>query len=104
MKGKLRQRMNKRLFKNFDWGILICVIVLLIIGLVSLYSASESTNQEEFKKQCIWILISIPVLIATILIDYNTFAKLSKLFYGIMIILLIVVLFTSAVNRSKELD
>ncbi len=104
MKGKLRQVMNKRLLKNFDWGILICVIILLIIGLISLYSASESTNQEEFKKQCIWIVLSIPILIFTILIDYNTFAKLSKIFYGIMIVLLIAVLFTSAVNRRKELD
>ena len=95
--------MNKRLLKNLDLGIIICVILLLLIGLISLYSASESTDFEEFKKQCIWIVISIPVLILTIFIDYNTFAKLYKILYALLIILLIAVFFTSAVNRSKKL-
>ena len=95
--------MNKRLLKKLDFGIIICVILLLLIGLVSLYSASESTDFEEFKKQCIWIVISIPVLILTFFIDYNTLAKLYKILYALLIILLIAVFFTSAVNRGKKL-
>ena len=95
--------MNKRLLKKLDFGIIICVILLLLIGLVSLYSASESTDFEEFKKQCIWIVISITVLILTFFIDYNTLAKLYKILYALLIILLIAVFFTSAVNRGKKL-
>ena len=95
--------MNKRLLKNIDWGILICVILLLIIGLISLYSASESADFEEFKKQCLWILISIPIMWGVILIDYEILTRFSYIFYGILIVLLIAVLFTGAVNRSKKL-
>ncbi len=95
--------MNRKLFKNIDWGILICVALLIIIGLISLYSASESADFEEFKKQCIWIAISIPIMIITILIDYDSLARFSKIFYAILIILLIAVLFTGAVNRCNKL-
>ena len=95
--------MNKRLLKNLDWGILICTILLLIIGLISLYSASESTDFEEFKKQLLWIFISFPIMWGVILIDYEILARFSYIFYGILIALLIVVLFTGAVNRSKKL-
>ena len=95
--------MNRRLLRNLDWGIIICVIVLLIIGLISLYSASESTDFEEFKKQCIWLAICIPILLITVFIDYSFFTKFSKILYCILIVLLIAVLFTSAVNRSKKL-
>ena len=96
--------MNKRLLKNIDWGILICVILLLIIGLISLYSASESADFEEFKKQCLWILISIPIMWGVIMLEYEMLARFSFIFYGILIILLIAVLFTGAVNRCKKLD
>ena len=36
--------MRKRLLKNMDWGILICSVILVIIGLVALMSASQSSR------------------------------------------------------------
>ena len=33
-----------------DWGILICTLILLAIGLVALFSATQSTDYEELKK------------------------------------------------------
>ena len=47
--------MNKRNLKNTEWAILICVLLLVIIGLIALYSASPETELDAFKKQCIWI-------------------------------------------------
>ena len=35
--------MKKRLLKNIDWGILICSVTLVIIGLVALMSATQNT-------------------------------------------------------------
>ncbi len=32
---------KKRILKNIEWGILICCVVLLIIGCISLYSATR---------------------------------------------------------------
>ncbi len=94
--------MNKRILKNTDWSILICVLILTVIGLVALYSATIDTDLLEFKKQCIWILISIPIMIGVLFIDYSIFARISPYLYVISIILLIAVLFTSAVNGATS--
>ena len=94
--------MNKRILRNTEWSILICVIILIIMGLIALYSATIDSELYEFKRQCIWVLISIPVLVATLFIDYNIIARFSPYFYGLSIILLIAVLFTSAINGATS--
>ena len=94
--------MNKRAIKNTEWGILICVVLLVIIGLVALYSATINSELYEFKKQCIWILISIPIMIAVMSIDYNVIARISPYLYGTLIILLVAVLFTKPINGATS--
>lgn len=94
--------MNKRILKNAEWSILICVLILIAIGLIALYSATIDSELYEFKKQCIWILISIPIMIAMIFIDYNLIARISPYLYGLSIILLIAVLFTGAINGATS--
>ena len=46
--------MRKRDFKNMEWGMLIAAIILTVIGIVALFSATQETGNEEFKKQIIW--------------------------------------------------
>ena len=94
--------MNKRNLKNTEWAILICVLLLVIIGLIALYSASQETDLDAFKKQCIWILISIPIMCVAMIMDYNIIARFSWIFYGIFMLLLIVVLFTAAINGATS--
>ena len=94
--------MNKRILKNTEWSILICVTILVIIGLIALYSATINSELYEFKKQCIWILISIPIMIMVMFIDYELLARISPYLYGISIILLIAVLFTFAINGASS--
>lgn len=43
--------MKEKRLKNTDWAVLIISVVLLIIGLIALYSATQSTELDEFKKQ-----------------------------------------------------
>lgn len=76
--------------------------MLLIIGLVALFSATQDNNYDDFKKQIIWAIVSIPIMFIVIFIDYNTIAKFSPIFYGIFIILLIGVLFTPSINGAKS--
>jgi len=94
--------MNKRQLKNAEWSILICTILLIIIGLFAQYSATLSSDLEAFKKQLTWLLISIPICIVIILIDYRTIAKCSLALYVTTLLLLVAVLFTSAVNGARS--
>lgn len=94
--------MNKNKFKSTEWSIIICTIILITIGLFALYSASKSSELEDFKKQIVWIVVSIPVLIIFININYNFIAKISIAFYIIAIGLLITVLLTNSINGASS--
>lgn len=94
--------MKKRILKNMDWGILVCSIALLVIGLVALMSATQNSDYEAAKKQIQWLFIIVPVMIVVVLIDYETIAKYSPIFYGIFIVLLIGVLFTTPINGASS--
>lgn len=94
--------MKKKLLKNMEWSILIVCVSLTVIGLFALFSATQSTNYEEFSKQIKWILVSIPFLILAITIDYNTIVRFSTLAYLIEVGLLIGVLFTKPISGASS--
>ena len=94
--------MNKKFLKNIDWSILICSVILLVIGLIALFSASSNDDYEEFIKQLVFVGISIPVLIITMAINYKTFVKLSPFLYIIILGLLVGVLFTPERNGATS--
>ena len=94
--------MSKKLLKNIEWGILICSIILLCIGLVALFSATRDEEYGDFKKQVLWALISIPIIIIVIFFDYNLLAKVSPVLYGLAIVSLIVVLFMEPINGARS--
>lgn len=94
--------MRKRELKNMEWGILITAIILCIIGIVALFSATQETEYDEFTKQIIWFVVSLIVMVIIMFIDYNLLLKASPVIYGIFIVLLIGVLFTSPINGATS--
>lgn len=94
--------MRKREFKNIEWGLLVASIILSIIGLIALFSATQSTDYDEFNKQLIWLIISLFVMTIVMLVDYEFIVKISPITYGLFILLLIVVLFTKPVNGATS--
>ena len=94
--------MRKRELKNVEWTILIVAIILCIIGLVALFSATQETEHDDFNKQCIWFVVSLVILVGVMMIDYETLVKVSPILYGLFILLLIGVLFTPEINGATS--
>lgn len=94
--------MKNKILKNMEWSVLICVLILIIIGCIELYSVTGSSDYTELKKQLLWFAISIPIVVSIISIDYNVISKISKFLYVIMIVLLIGVLFTKPINGATS--
>ena len=94
--------MRKRELKNVEWGILIIAVILTIIGLVALFSATQNTEYDEFKKQIVWFIVSLIIMLIFMLVDYDTLVRISPFFYGGFIILLIAVLFTKPINGATS--
>lgn len=94
--------MNIKKLRKIDWLILICALMLCGVGLIALFSASYDSDLDEFKKQAIWMGISIGIMIIVMFIDYKILIKLSPILYGIPIIALIAVLFTKPINGARS--
>ena len=77
--------MRKREFKNIEWSVVIIAIILCIIGLVALFSATQETEHDEFNKQCIWLAVSLVIMVIIMLIDY--IRERIKILYDIDLIL-----------------
>ena len=61
--------MKTRIFKNMEWMILISALLLSVIGLIALYSATQSSGFDELKKQIMWLGVSIVIMIIVTIID-----------------------------------
>ena len=94
--------MNKQFFKNLEWKVLICSLLLLAIGLFALYSATINKGLVDFTKQVRWFIVSIPFLLFFTFVDYNKILKYSAFFYIIFIGLLVGVLFTSPISGATS--
>lgn len=94
--------MNIKKLRKMEWWIPICAIILCGIGLVALFSASYDSGLNEFKKQAIWMGISIGIMIVIMFIDYKVLIKLSPILYGLAIISLIAVLFTKPISGARS--
>ena len=94
--------MNKKILRNIEWGILVCTLLLIGIGLIALFSSTQNSNYDELKKQIIWLAVSVPIMIIIILVDYEFFNKISPVIYALSILMLIAVLFTEPINGATS--
>lgn len=90
-------------FKNSDYLLIVCAVILVIIGIIGIYSAGySSTDNTEYQKQIIWFGIGLVVMGGAWLIDYNLLGKLSYAGYGVFLALLVAVLFTTPINNATS--
>ncbi len=92
-------------FKNFDWLILISVILLLAFGLVEIYSVAlgqEKFSLLNFQKQLLFSGVGLMLLFIFSFIDAHFLKSSKRYIYIFGIILLISVLVFGSVNRGTK--
>lgn len=82
--------------KNIDWVLIVVVLLLVSVGLLSIYSISQRDGLGIFKRQLIYVALGLFLMIVFTLFDYrmfrdNNFVLLGLYFFGL--ILLVGVLF-----------
>jgi rod shape determining protein RodA len=92
--------MYSRLFRNIDKALLIVILVILAIGISSVYSATHSDSEGSptkreglFLKQIIWIGVGLLLAFIILHLDYQRFVDSSYILFGLNILLLMMVLF-----------
>jgi rod shape determining protein RodA len=88
-------QIDYKLRDKFDFGLIIPVLVLILIGLTAIYSSTVNhpTASGNFNRQVLWAAVSFIVFIIMYSIPTNTFRMISIPTYLVAIGLLVLVLF-----------
>lgn len=98
--------MDKRLLKNIDYVLIVSVIIVSILGIIAISSATHVTNGGSTKNvilQSIWLVISLSAAFLMIKTDYNVLGNYYKIIYTVSIVLLLITLVIgSSTNGAKS--
>src|SRR5690606_32691290 len=101
-------RERDKLTSNIDWPILITYFIILVMGLMTVYSTAYDENHPSifdfsmlYGRQVMWIGISLFLGLLVFLIDSEIYRKFSIPIYLATLLLLVVVLFTPPINGAR---
>lgn len=80
---------------NLDWNFVGTALVLAMIGCLLVYSATyySDPNLSLFKRQILWVVIGLILMIAFLVIDYHVLFDIAPILYGLGIVLLLYLMF-----------
>lgn len=77
-------------------------LILMIIGVLFIHSATFRTQDFLAMRQALWILIGLACFFMTARLGYRFFLSISYSFYFIMLILLVWVFFAGAIRQGAQ--
>ncbi|MBA3726694.1 MAG: FtsW/RodA/SpoVE family cell cycle protein [Armatimonadetes bacterium] len=84
--------MRTQLRRQLDWPLLIATVLLLVVGLLALWSASSiQKDHADFRSQVAGIALGLPVLLLFFLVDPRVWGHYSKAIYVAMLAFLVLV-------------
>lgn len=96
---------DRRLWRNFDYPLLLIVLMISAYSLVIISSATMNYTADPYyyvRKQFIWLLIGLAGIFLMISIDYVNFSRLSKHLYLVNLILLVLVLYIGKETAGSQ--
>jgi rod shape determining protein RodA len=97
---------DRRLLQNFDWILLLLLILIAGISVANLYSATAAIRDvggsQILVKQIYWYLIGFSVLLMMTTFDYHLLERLAFLAYLLTLGLLILVLLIGEVHSGSQ--
>ncbi|WP_129632906.1 FtsW/RodA/SpoVE family cell cycle protein [Candidatus Oscillochloris fontis] len=101
--------MEVRRWRDYNWPLLGCVAVLLIIGLLALHSATLTAVTVNgaplrtiFPRQIVYIIVGLVLMLGATLLDYRLLSSISRPIYMVVVVLLAVVLFVGRVSEGAQ--
>ena len=112
LKSRLIKKLeyDKNRSDSMDYSLLVIILMLLAFGLVMVFSASSANAHYQygdatffFKKQFIWAVVGIAVMLMTSKFHYKNIQRYANLLFTISIVLLLMVfVIGTEVNGAKR--
>jgi rod shape determining protein RodA len=97
-------KIDRRLFQNFDWTLVLLVSALVAVGIINLASATHIDDEltGEVRRQLFSLGVGSLALLVAIGIDYRHFERLALPVFAICLLLLIATLMFAPVTRGSQ--
>lgn len=82
-----------KFLSSLDLGLAMSALLLTVIGLATVHSASSEMPIDYFPRQAIWVGIGLVLLLAAVSIDYHVLLDFSIVLYALGLISLVAVFF-----------
>lgn len=97
---------DRRLLQNFDWVLLLVLIIIACISILNLYSATYPIRNMGglliFHKQIYWYIIGFSIFFLMTTFNYYALERLAYLGYAACILLLIFVLVIGKISSGSQ--
>ena len=101
-------RKNDSLLSKLDWPLFISFMVLVFLGLATVYSVAFNEEHpsifafsEKYGKQIFWLGASFFIGLLIFLIDADYYSKIALPVYISVLVLLVIVLFMPPINGAR---
>lgn len=98
-------KIDRRLLINFDWFLLVMVLLISAIGILNIYSASHNLytrGEPLYTKQLYWLLVGLVLMVITFSVDYHTIIRYAYLIYLVGIALLFLVALYGNITHGSQ--
>jgi rod shape determining protein RodA len=93
---------DRRLSKNFDWPLLVIALILSVVGIITIYSATRLGIPYHLK-QIYALGLALVVCVFVFLIDYHKWLKWAPLLYlGSLVLLLALFFFGHSASGARR--
>jgi rod shape determining protein RodA len=97
---------DRRLLQNFDWVLLLLLVIISGLSLVNLYSATypirDMGGSQIFMKQFYWFVVGFIVLLIMTTFDYHLLERLAYGIYAVTLGLLVLVLVIGETRSGSQ--
>lgn len=94
---------DRRAVRVFDYGTLLILAALLMVGVVAVASASAGQDLDLAKRQAMWVAVGLVLALFVAAIDYRHFTGNAYLLWSLAVVLLIaVLLFAPRISGARS--
>lgn len=106
--------LDRRIFTQFDWFLLVLLIIIPLISLLTLYSAAYDASaipitifdielrSFAFIKQAVFFMLGYGVIFLALFINTQTLERLAYFIYGLCVALLLLVLLFGIISHGSK--
>lgn len=102
----MKLAIDRRLLKGFDWGLPVVAIIISLISIATIYSATrpviDSEQQSFYLRQLYWFCFGFIGFLFIIMIDYRHIIRFAYILFMVGVAMLIIVIFFGRAGMGAQ--